>query len=103
MAKVSSPKTTSHSSSTTFLDKINQDIQNGKITTNVQNLQVVKMKADPNGYFLVGTEYGTVAVSAKTLNEALTEAAKEVQEGVNGWESCTTEELDEIHKWMRKD
>lgn len=90
-----------------FLDKINQDIQNGKITTNVQNLQVVKMKADPNGYFLVGTEYGIVAVSAKTLNEALTEAAKEVKEEPTGWakvmESCTDEEFAELHRWMRKD
>ena len=91
-----------------FLDKINQDIQNGKITTNVQNLRVVKMGADPNGYFLVGTEYGTVAVSAKTLNEALTEAAKEgVKEEPTGWakvmESCTDEEFAELHRWMRKD
>jgi hypothetical protein len=66
------------------------------------------MGADPNGYFLVGTEYGTVAVSAKTLNEALTEAAKEeVKEELTGWgkvmESCTDEEFAELHRWMRKD
>lgn len=83
-----------------FLDKI---VQNNRVPSNIVNLRVVKMNADPNGYFLVGTEFGIVAVSAKTLNEALTEAAKEVKEAVNGWANCTVEELDEIHKWMRKD
>jgi hypothetical protein len=61
------------------------------------------MKADPNGYFLVGTEFGTVAVSAKTLNEAF-----EVNEDLSGgWKKATEKyskkELDELHTWMRKD
>lgn len=37
----------------------------------VTNLKVVKRIAESNGYFLVGTEFGEVAVSAKTLNEKI--------------------------------
>ena len=84
-----------------FLDKI---IADGRVPGNVSNMRVVKMKADTNGYFLVGTEYGPVAVSAKTLNEALTEA---INEEASGWEkateNCSKEELDELHTWMRRD
>lgn len=87
-----------------FLDKI---VQNNRVPANINNLRVVKMNADPNGYFLVGTEFGTVAVSAKTLNEALTEATSEIQEEVNGWEKATEsydkEKLAELHDWMRRD
>lgn len=87
-----------------FLDKI---VQNNRVPANITNVRVVKMKADPNGYFLVGTEFGICAVSAKTLNEALTEAAEEVNEGLSGWEkateSCSKKELDELHAWMRRD
>ncbi len=87
-----------------FLNKI---IQNNRVPANVTNLRIVKMKADPNGYFLVGTEFGVVAVSAKTLNEALTEAAEEVKEELTGWEKATKDyskkELDELHAWMRRD
>lgn len=83
----------------TFLDKI---IAAGRVPSNISNLRVVKMKADPNGYFLVGTEFGVVAVSAKTLNES---AVNEDLSG--GWgkatEGCSKEELDELHTWMRKD
>jgi hypothetical protein len=85
-----------------FLDKI---IAAGRVPSNINNLRVVKMKADPNGYFLVGTEFGVVAVSAKTLNEALTESAEEDLSG--GWTKATEkyskEEIDELHAWMRKD
>lgn len=88
---------------TTFLNKI---IASNRVPVNVNNLRVVKNKADSNGYFLVGTEFGVVAVSAKTLNEALTESAKETTEAVNGWEKATKnytkEELDELHTWMRR-
>lgn len=88
----------------TFLDKI---IQNNRVPSNITNLRVVKLKADPNGYFLVGTEFGTVAVSAKTLNEALAEEVKEVKEELSGWEKATKDyskkELDELHAWMRRD
>ncbi len=81
-----------------FLDKI---VAAGRVPANINNLRVVKMKADPNGYFLVGTEFGMVAVSAKTLNESVTEDLS------GGWikatEGCNKEELDELHTWMRKD
>lgn len=88
---------------TTFLNKV---LASNRVPANVTNLRVVKNKADANGYFLVGTEFGVVAVSAKTLNEALTESAKEIAEGVSGWEKATAnysnEELDELHTWMRR-
>jgi hypothetical protein len=81
-----------------FLDKI---IAANRVPANINNLRVVKMKADPNGYFLVGTEFGIVAVSAKTLNESITEDLS------GGWvkatANCSKEELDELHTWMRKD
>lgn len=84
----------------TFLDKI---IAAGRVPANIQNIHVAKMKADPNGYFLVGTEFGVVAVSAKTLNESA--AVNEDLSG--GWEkateNCTKEELEELHTWMRRD
>jgi flavorubredoxin len=46
-------------------------------------------------------------ISAKKMNEALAEVANEVKEELVGWskvmENCSTEELAEIHRWMRKD
>lgn len=88
----------------TFLNKV---LASNRVPSNVTNLRVVKSKADPNGYFLAGTEFGTVAISAKTLNEALKESAEEVTESVSGWEKATAnytkEELDELHTWMRRD
>ena len=85
-----------------FLDKI---VAANRVPANINNLRVVKLKADPNGYFLVGTEFGMVAVSAKTLNEAFNEDFTEDLSG--GWkkalEGCSKEELDELHTWMRKD
>jgi hypothetical protein len=87
-----------------FLDKINQ---NNRVPNNVANLRVVKLKADPNGYFLVGTEFGAVAISAKTLNEALEEAMNEQVERSANWEKTTEgytrEQLDELHTWIRRD
>jgi hypothetical protein len=87
-----------------FLDKI---IAAGRVPANINNIHVAKLKSDPNGYFLVGTEFGICAVSAKTLNEALTEATEEVKEELSGWEKATEnytkEELDELHTWMRRD
>ena len=44
---------------------------------NVVNLHLIRMAPDSNGYFQVGTEFGPVWVSARTLNEAITEAANE--------------------------
>jgi hypothetical protein len=88
----------------TFLDKINQ---NNRVPNNVSNLRIVKNKADANGYFLVGTEFGVVAISAKTLNEALEEAMNEKAERQVNWEKATEgysrEELNELHTWMRRD
>ena len=87
-----------------FLNKL---IQSGRIPADVTNPRVVKGKADPNGYFIVGTEFGDCAISAKKLNEALTEdASKEPERQVN-WEKATEgyskEELNELHTWMRRD
>lgn len=86
-----------------FLDKINQ---NNRVPVNVTNLRIVKNKADANGYFLVGTEFGVVAISAKTLNEALKEAMTEEIERQTNWERATEgytrEELEELHTWMRR-
>ena len=86
-----------------FLDKI---IADNRVPSNVSNMRVVKNKADANGYFIVGTEYGPCAVSAKTLNEALQESVKETTEVAEGWEKATEnyskEELNELHTWMRR-
>lgn len=86
-----------------FLDTI---IKNNRVPANISNMRVVKMKADSNGYFIVGTEFGPCAVSAKTLNEALEEALKETPERDVNWEKATEsyskEELDELHTWMRR-
>lgn len=84
-----------------FLAKI---VAAGRIPTNISNPRVVKRNADSNGYFLAGTEFGTCAISAKTLNETLVE---EVQDSTGGWEKateeCSKEELEELHTWMRRD
>jgi hypothetical protein len=85
---------------------LNKIVADNRVPSNVQNLQVVKLKADPNGYFLVGTEYGICAISAKTLNEALAEAMNEEVERPTDWEKATEgyskKELDELHTWMRR-
>ena len=82
-------------------DFLNKIIAAGKVPANVSNPRVVKRNADPNGYFLAGTEFGICAISAKTLNETLTE------DSTGGWEKateeCTKEELEELHTWMRRD
>lgn len=85
-----------------FLAKITNS---GSCPANVTNLRVVKNKADANGYFIVGTEFGPCAISAKTLNEALNEAVKE-RTDISGWEKATEsyseDELNELHTWMRR-
>ena len=82
-------------------DFLNKIIAANRVPTNISNPRVVKRNADPNGYFLAGTEFGVCAISAKTLNETLTE------ESTGGWEKateeCTKEELEELHTWMRRD
>lgn len=94
-----------------FLDRVLQDlpklISEKRAISDIANLHVAKVSSDKNGYFLVDTEYGPCAVSAKTLNEAMTEALKEETEQPGGWEKATAgyskEELKELHTWMRKD
>lgn len=78
------------------------------IPPNITNIRVVEKTADPNGYFLVGTEFGIVAVSARTLNEALTEDV-EIEESLEEtcWDRATKNmseaELTELYQWMQKD
>jgi hypothetical protein len=85
------------------LEKI---INNNRVPANVANPRIVKNKADANGYFLVGTEFGICAISAKTLNEALKEGITEKLERDTNWERATEgytkEELNELHTWMRR-
>ena len=82
-------------------DFLNKIVAAGRVPANISNPRVVKRNADPNGYFLAGTEFGVCAISAKTLNEALTEEVD------NDWEKATEnytkEELEELHTWMRRD
>ena len=82
-------------------DFLNKMIAAGRIPANISNPRVVKRSADSNGYFLAGTEFGVCAISAKTLNEALTEDTD------NSWEKATEgytkEEIEELHTWMRRD
>ncbi len=82
-------------------DFLNKIVAANRVPANISNPRVVKRNADPNGYFLAGTEFGTCAISAKTLNETLTE------DSTGGWEKateeCTKEELEELHTWMRRD
>ena len=84
-------------------DFLNKIIAAGRVPANISNPRVVKRNADPNGYFLAGTEFGVCAISAKTLNETLTEET----DSTGGWEKateeCTKEELEELHTWMRRD
>ena len=53
------------------------------LPANISNPHVVKTKADSNGYFIVGTEYGDCAIAARNLNEALTEETK-ITEATDG-------------------
>lgn len=82
-------------------DFLNKMISAGRIPANISNPRVVKRTADSNGYFLAGTEFGICAISAKTLNETLTEDTD------GGWAKATEnynkEELEELHTWMRRD
>lgn len=86
-----------------MLDKI---IADNRVPNGITNLRVVKMKADSNGYFYVGTEYGPCAISAKTLNEALAESIDSDNSQPGGWEKATEgynkDELNELHTWMRR-
>lgn len=52
-------------------DFYNKAIQ--KMPSNVSSLMIKKVKADPNGYFLVNTEFGEAAIKASKLHEELIE------------------------------
>lgn len=90
-----------------FLAKI---ANSGKVKANISNLQVVRNKPDSNGYYLVGTEYGECAISAKKLNEALEEAFKDAEDDAIVTESVwdkfakdkTEETLENVHYYMNK-
>lgn len=41
--------------------------------SDISNLRIVKKASERNGYFLVGTEFGDCAISAKRMNEAAKE------------------------------
>ena len=86
---------------TTFMNKV---INSGRVPANVSNLHIVKRAAEANGYFIVGTEFGECAISAKTLNEAF-EKGLEPEDG--GWstamENLSEEARKDIHVWMRRD
>lgn len=86
-----------------FLDKL---LKNDQAAVNA-NAQIRKIPADSNGYFLVGTEYGRCAISARKMNEALAEATKLTEERGADWEKATErysdEEVRELHNWMRRD
>ena len=88
----------------TFLNKIEAA---GRVPSNVTNIHVAKVKSDTNGYFLVSTEFGTCAISARTLNEAMLEAVEKDNDRASCWEKATEgytrEELEELHTWMRRD
>ena len=54
------------------------EVQNHiSVPANMTNMHVARVKADPNGYFKIGTEFGDAYVRASELNESLQEAAEE--------------------------
>lgn len=81
-----------------FLDKI---VAADRVPKDLNNIRVAKAKAEANGYFLVGTEFGIVAISAKALKESLA-----VHEDINADWVQATENYDKndrikLHDWMR--
>lgn len=86
-----------------FLDKI---MKSGKVPANVGNLHVTAKKKEANGYFLVGTEFGTVAISARALNEAANIGEPRSMEEGFDWnavmENMTHDEVVDLTKWARR-
>lgn len=89
-----------------FLAKV---INGTTIKSTISNLQIARKKPDSNGYFLVGTEYGECAISAKKLNEALKDFDADteyLEEDDNGWERVgariTNEEFETLTQDMMK-
>lgn len=88
-----------------FYDKL---VASGKVPSDITQLEIVKTsKVDKNGYFLIDTEFGFCAISAKVLNESIDEQEKIEEDFGKDWEKATEgytkEELDDLHSWMRKD
>lgn len=87
-------------------DFLNQIVKSGKMPANIGNLQVVAKRKESNGYFLVGTEYGTVAISARALNEAAKKGS-DTEDGKGfAWdkvmENLDSDEMYELTKLARK-
>ena len=98
-----------------FLGKI---INAGVVPKEITDLHVAKTRAEKiavddtgkqsGGYFLVGTEFGICAIKARAINESLelTNESAELDERTADWEKATEgysqEELNELHKWMRR-
>ena len=86
-----------------FLDQLNKS---GKVPANVGNLKVVARRKESNGYFLVGTEFGPVAISARALNEAAKKGS-DTEDGKGfAWdkvmENLDSDEMYELTKLARK-
>lgn len=85
-----------------FLDKINS---NDRCPANVTGLHIVAKRKETNGYFLVGTEFGMVAISAKALNEAAKHGSDAVEEGFawdKAMDNLNDEEFFELTKLARQ-
>lgn len=83
-------------------------VASGKVPSDVTQLEIIRTsKVDKNGYFLVDTEFGFCAISARVLNEEIDEQAVVTEDLGKDWERATAnytkEELDKLHAWMRKD
>jgi hypothetical protein len=86
-----------------FYDQI---VLNNRVPSDVDNLQIVKISVDKNGYFLADTEFGICAIAARVLNEEVDDAPIEEDLGAcwkKATEGYTREELNELHDWMRQD
>ena len=87
-----------------FYDQI---VLNGRVPSDVTDLQIVKISVDKNGYFLADTEFGICAIAARVLNEEIDDATAIEEDFGACWEKATEgytqEKLDELHSWMRKD
>lgn len=82
-------------------------VASGKVPSDVTQLEIIRTsKVDKNGYFLVDTEFGFCAISARVLNEEVDEQAVIYEDLGKGWEKATEgytkDELNELHDWMRQ-
>lgn len=67
------------------------DVQNNiSIPSNMTDVHVARVKADQNGYFMIGTEFGDAYIRASELNESLSE---EVEVKEENKKAITEEEL----------